>query len=142
MAPFLPELTAADVHIWRLALERDAAALEPLHETLSADERTRAERFVPYCAYVPDSPSPITTRGESANFLHDVVVTLERAGFPEGRSVPGFDRQNMQERFLQQIQALSADFRATGTSRGPPTLPSAEARPTPGHARWPVPLLK
>src|SRR5439155_9555865 len=35
--------------------------------------RTRAERFVPYYAYVPDSPSPLTTRGESANFLHDIV---------------------------------------------------------------------
>jgi len=41
-----PELQSDAVHIWRATLAVDAATLQSLGETLSDDERARAERFV------------------------------------------------------------------------------------------------
>lgn len=38
-------LSNNDVHVWRVSLDQPASRLQQLAQTLSADERTRAERF-------------------------------------------------------------------------------------------------
>jgi 4'-phosphopantetheinyl transferase len=40
-----PLLAPADVHVWRVWLDRDASSISGLTEVLSADERERAARF-------------------------------------------------------------------------------------------------
>jgi 4'-phosphopantetheinyl transferase len=40
-----PPLSVDDVHVWRIALELDDATLARLRETLTDDERQRADRF-------------------------------------------------------------------------------------------------
>jgi hypothetical protein len=76
--------------------------------------RTRRERIVRYYAYVPDALDPLILRGESVNFLHDVVVDLERAGFRVGEGLPGFDRDDLLGRLHGQLQLLHKDWHATG----------------------------
>ncbi|HEY0170029.1 MAG TPA: 4'-phosphopantetheinyl transferase superfamily protein [Pyrinomonadaceae bacterium] len=44
-APERPLLREGEAHVWRASLEPDAPALRRLWETLSADERQRADRF-------------------------------------------------------------------------------------------------
>ena len=39
-------------------------------------------RVISYYSYVPDAQTPTTQRGESVNFLHDVVLQLDRSGIP------------------------------------------------------------
>src|SRR5204863_1083410 len=58
--------------------------------------RRRTERVIRYYAYIPDAQDPITVRGESVNFLHDVVLALKRAGFSRNiSSVSSFDRAQL-----------------------------------------------
>lgn len=76
--------------------------------------RARSERVIRYYAYVPDAQDPTVLRGESASFLHDVTTALDRAGFPEGDSLPSDDRRQLLERFLRQLRHLGDDWRATG----------------------------
>ena len=71
-------------------------------------------RLIKYYAYVPDSVGPRTTRGESVNFLHDVVLQLENAGFSAGYSLSRFDRDQLLERFHSQLQLLNRDWQKTG----------------------------
>ena len=72
-------------------------------------------RLVPYYAYVPDSTGPRASRGETVNFLHDVVLHLERAGFTVGGSTGRIDRELLLERLHEQIQMLHSDWIETGT---------------------------
>jgi 4'-phosphopantetheinyl transferase len=44
-APESPTLAEGEVHVWRVCLRRDEAALRELLETLSPDERERGDRF-------------------------------------------------------------------------------------------------
>lgn len=76
--------------------------------------RHREERLIRYYAYVPDAQDPVTQRGESTNFLHDVVLEIERAGFRIGKSASQFDRDQLLERFYHQLQQLSQDWESTG----------------------------
>lgn len=70
-------------------------------------------RLVKYYAFVPGSADP-RTRGESTNFLHDLVLALERAGFSAGQSQAVFDRELLLGHLNQQLQMLGADFRNSG----------------------------
>lgn len=79
-----------------------------LTETL----RSRKERKIPYYAYVPESTEP--GRGEARNFLHDVVVILERLGFRVGESIPTADRGELSRRFHRQLEELHRDFSENG----------------------------
>jgi len=76
--------------------------------------RYRAGRVVRYYAFVPDAPDPFG-RGESVNFLHDVVLAIEEAGFRVGASASNFDRRQLSERFYQQLELLHRDWLLTGT---------------------------
>jgi hypothetical protein len=76
--------------------------------------RGRAERIVRYYAYVPDSLTPRTLRGESASFLHDVVLALDRAGVRAGTSLIGLDRTQLQHRLHEQMHRLSLEWRENG----------------------------
>src|SRR5262249_55786820 len=76
--------------------------------------RGRPERVIRYYAYVPDAQDPIALRGESASFLHDVTLALERAGFRTGESPSTSDRTQLLERFHQQLQRLHEDCQITG----------------------------
>ena len=76
--------------------------------------RSLPERLVTYYAYVPDSPQPMSIRGESVNFLHDIVVQLERLGITVGRSPNRFERLQLLERFHKQLDALHSDWMKSG----------------------------
>ena len=71
------------------------------------------ERIIRYYAYVPDAQDSRTLRGESAYFLHDVVLEIERAGvgFHIGESVSNFDRGQLLERFHGQLDLLHKDWK-------------------------------
>ena len=71
-------------------------------------------RLIKYYAYVPGTADPRTTRGEATNFLHDVVLQLEDAGFRSGHSPSRFDRGQLLERFHEQLQLLHRDWQETG----------------------------
>ena len=71
-------------------------------------------RLIKYYAYVPGTAGPRTTRGESVNFLHDVVLQLENAGFCSGHSPSRFDHNQLLERFHEQLQLLNRDWQETG----------------------------
>ena len=71
-------------------------------------------RLIKYYAYVPGTADPRTTRGEATNFLHDVVLQLENAGFRSGHSPSRFDRDQLLERFHEQLQLLHRDWQETG----------------------------
>src|SRR5262249_21690352 len=73
--------------------------------------RGRSERVVRYYAYVPDAQDPIVTRGEAANFLHDMVVALENVGFRTGAAIGSANEQQLQQQFQRQLELLHADFR-------------------------------
>ena len=72
-------------------------------------------RLVSYYSYVPDSTGSRSSRGESVNFLHDVVLQLEHAGFSVGNSTNRFDREQLLERFHEQLQLLHQNWHETGT---------------------------
>ena len=74
----------------------------------------RAERVVRYYAYVPDAQDPLSQRGESVNFLHDLVLALEQQGFHSGRGALPFDRRELLDRFPRQLRSLGEDYRRTG----------------------------
>ncbi len=71
-------------------------------------------RVIRYYAYVPDAAGSSTTRGESTNFLHDVVLQLENAGFSFGHSLSRFDLVQLLDRFHAQLQLLHEDWKETG----------------------------
>ena len=71
-------------------------------------------RLIKYYAYVPGAGGSRTTRGESTNFLHDVILQLENAGFYSGHSPNRFDRDQLLERFHAQLQLLHRDWQETG----------------------------
>lgn len=76
--------------------------------------RLRPERVIRYYAYVPDAQDPVTLRGESVNFLHDVVLALEEQGFRVGDSPSQFDHNQLLERLYKQIQLLHKDWQVNG----------------------------
>lgn len=76
--------------------------------------RYRAERVVRYYAYVPDSPEPNARRGESVNFLHDLVLALDRRGFLAGDALARPDVDLLASRLQEQLRRLGEDYRATG----------------------------
>jgi len=77
--------------------------------------RSWSGRVVRYYAFVPDSQDPTVLRGESVNFLHDVVLSLESFGFRAGETPNKFDRQLLLERFHKQMQMAHEDWKANGT---------------------------
>ena len=72
-------------------------------------------RLISYYSYVPDAAGPRATRGESVNFLHDVVLQLQNAGFVAGGSTNRFDREQLLDRFHEQLQLLHRNWQETGT---------------------------
>lgn len=73
------------------------------------------ERVIRYYAYVPDAQDSRRLRGESAYFLHDVVLDIERAGveFHVGESISRFDRGQLLKRFHDQLKLLHQDWKST-----------------------------
>ncbi len=83
--------------------------------TLTKTLRDSSERVIYYYAFVPDAQDPQTLRGESVNFLHDMVLKLEELGFHDGESICGFEREVLLKKFHSQIQKLHEDWKVTGT---------------------------
>ena len=71
-------------------------------------------RVFSYYAYVPDAAYPVGSRGESVNFLHDVGIQMEGAGFAVGSGPAGFDRQQLLNRFYGQLDLLKQDWEKEG----------------------------
>ena len=61
-----------------------------------------------------DASYPVSLRGESANFLHDVGIQLERAGFTVGSSPSRLDHHQLLDRFYGQLELLKQDWEKTG----------------------------
>ncbi len=74
--------------------------------------RALPHRLVRYYAFVPDAQN--SARGESENFLHDVVLELQRQGFHPGGTLNWSDRVQLMDRFGVQLRQLHEDFRRTG----------------------------
>lgn len=71
-------------------------------------------RVIRYYAYVPDSQSPASLRGEAVSFFHDLCHAIDSAGFHTGRSLSDLDGGQLQARFHDQLQLLHADWMAHG----------------------------
>lgn len=67
-----------------------------------------------YYAYVPDHEIGRATRASPANFLHDIVLALERAGFKVGATPVGFQIDVLRERLRRQLRELGERFQSTG----------------------------
>lgn len=80
---------------------------------LSQFLRSRAERVIFYYAYVPDSHDSIIKRGESENFLHDIIVSLNYEGFNVGQNL-SLDVNQLSRYFQNQIQLLNKDWKENG----------------------------
>ncbi len=77
--------------------------------------RSHPARVIRYYAYVPDAQDSAPVRGESTNFLHDVVLAIDRTGFtPAGTSISQFDREQLLQHLHQQLWELHEDWRSTG----------------------------
>lgn len=70
------------------------------------------QRIIRYYAFVPDAQGA-NVRGDSQNFLHDIVGALEKAGFVPGLSPSTSDTGHLRERFHQQLQLLHQDWLKT-----------------------------
>lgn len=79
---------------------------------LSNALRYRRERVLHYYAFVPDTPN--AHRGESVNFLHDIVLDLSRSGFPTRRTLPDLDVEVLSAQFREQLRAIGGEHRKTG----------------------------
>lgn len=67
-----------------------------------------------YYAYVPDNEVGRLTRASATNFLHDIVLSLDRAGIQVGRTPVSFDIEVLAERLRRQLRALGDRFSDTG----------------------------
>ncbi|MDF2434824.1 MAG: hypothetical protein JWP44_4455, partial [Mucilaginibacter sp.] len=62
----------------------------------------------------PGSSGPGNTRGESENFLHDLVTYLDQAGVQASKSRSTFDRQQLLDIFASQLQLLGEQYQRSG----------------------------
>jgi hypothetical protein len=67
-----------------------------------------------YYADVPDRPDIGATRSDPGAFLHDLVLTLERAGLPRGPTPPDFDVTVLSERLSRHLQRLGEQYLQDG----------------------------
>jgi hypothetical protein len=74
--------------------------------------RALPHRLVRYYAFVPDTQNAL--RGESENFLHDVVLELQRQGFHPGGCLNWSDRVQLLDRLHAQLRMLHEDWRQAG----------------------------
>lgn len=70
------------------------------------------QRVIRYYAFVP-SGQGANVRGESQNFLHDIVTAIEKAGFSVGNSPSNFDVAHLREKLHKQLQLLHQDWLET-----------------------------
>lgn len=71
------------------------------------------ERVIRYYAFIPDDMGPTTIRGESANFLHDVTLSLRKLGYRSDGELARASTQELRETFYKQIQLAGAYYRET-----------------------------
>ncbi len=76
--------------------------------------RYREELIFRYYAYVPDAQDPIVLRGEADNFLHDIVLEIEHAGFSAGTALSPNDYNILLARFHKQLGLLHENWKETG----------------------------
>lgn len=81
--------------------------------TKTLEEGADKYRLIKYYAFVPGMSDPRSTRGESVNFLHDLVLSIERAGFSQGESQATYDRLLLLSRLHTGLALLGEDFSKT-----------------------------
>lgn len=81
---------------------------------LSQELRARPDLVARYYAYVRGRAELGAQRAEAANFLHDLVLTLERTGLPRGPGPVDFDIANLAHRFQERLEQLGARYAAQG----------------------------
>lgn len=70
-------------------------------------------RLIRYYAFIPRSTN--ADRGESVNFLHDVILSIEKdPQFRTGLGLIAFDRLHLLDRLRTQLALLHSNFIATG----------------------------
>ncbi|MCA9834455.1 MAG: ATP-binding protein [Thermomicrobiales bacterium] len=77
--------------------------------------RFRSDRVIRYYAFVPESTGLSIGRGESENFLHDLVLALHNEGFSGGHGTISYDRLALRERFHNQLHMLGDDWSVNGS---------------------------
>jgi hypothetical protein len=75
-------------------------------------------RVIRYYAYVRDSLGAGLRRGEAVNFLHDLTIALDRAGFHTGAALPVDDLDLLSQRVHAQLRLASRAW----SSGGPKTM--------------------
>ena len=80
--------------------------------TLLSSLQWPGERVARYYAFVPDSPDPISARGEAESFLHDLTLALERGGLPRGGY--GLDTRSQRLVLHHQLERAGERFRMHG----------------------------
>ena len=81
---------------------------------LTQSLRSLPVRLIAYYAYVPEAQDPTVLRGESLNFLHDITLQLQRAGFGRTQRPDPSDRSTLLALLHEQLQGLGQDFEGTG----------------------------
>lgn len=76
--------------------------------------KNREELVIKYYSFIPDSIEPINLRGESKNFLHDVIFQLEKEGISHDGSIGSLDREVLLRRFFNQMKKLNENWKRTG----------------------------
>ena len=71
-------------------------------------------RLIRYYAFVPDARAPSSTRGEAANFLHDLTIALDRAGFRTNGGLSDLHVSRLLDRLYRQFALLHKDWLETG----------------------------
>jgi hypothetical protein len=81
---------------------------------LTQELRGREDVKARYYAYVPGRTDIGAARATAEAFLHDLVLTLERAGLPRGPMPVGFDVSALQSRLAKQLELMGTLFQDLG----------------------------
>jgi hypothetical protein len=81
---------------------------------LSQELQGRPDVVARYYAYVRGRGEVGSERAEAANFLHDLVLTLERYGLPRGPGPVDFDLGNLTHRLRERLAQLGRFYRENG----------------------------
>jgi hypothetical protein len=76
--------------------------------------RYRNDLVARYYAFVPGGADIRATRARAAPFLHDLVLSIDRAGFPVGQTLNNSDPDTLARRLQRQLEALGAASLAEG----------------------------
>jgi len=75
---------------------------------------SRKFMVVSYYVYLPDTAASLRTSGEAQNFLHDIILGLNRAGYRHGQPFIPNRLDQQQECFQNQMKQINSKWLTTG----------------------------